>query len=88
MKTIQGKRTPQETFGELIAVCIEEGNPKAYRGDLYHDAMWLSKNFESAKKSSGFFWSLREHGTALDIESARNVDSGGTDETIYFVELP
>ena len=84
---IQGRKTPQETFGEMLRICLETNRPEAFRGDLYHDAMWLQKHFDEAVENGGFWWSLRQHGTAINIESRRNVDSGGTGETIYFIEL-
>lgn len=83
---IQGRDTPQETFGEMLAICLKRSKPEAYRGDLYHDALWIKKHFHEAKEKGGFFWSLRTSGTWLDFEK-KNVDIPGSDSVVYFVRL-
>lgn len=45
-------------FGEMVR--LAEGRIEAYRGDLYHDANWLTQNVNGP---TSFEWVVRESGT-------------------------
>lgn len=45
-------------FGEMFR--LAEGHIEAYRGDLYHDAIWLTENVNGP---TSFEWVVRESGT-------------------------
>lgn len=83
---IKGRSNPQETFGEMLRVCFERSKPEAFHGDLWHDAVWLKTNFDEAKENGGFFWSLGNCGTHLNLDR-QYVDHGGTEQIVYFVKL-
>lgn len=82
LETIKRNKEIQEVFGILVKTAMENGI-ECFHSDLYHDAVWLQENWKAIHDAGGFYFSCRLCGTAINLESSRNVDSGGTGEKIY-----
>lgn len=76
----------QELAGTLIKLAAKDGPLENFFSDLYYDCVWLKKQIDGLKLEGGFFWSVRESGTA--ISTVREyVESGGPKERIYRISF-
>jgi hypothetical protein len=66
-------------FGHLLA--LADGVIEHYRGDLFHDALWMEKHLHDA--GGMFYWAPRLTGTAIGTDRDLVLRSTGTSRPIY-----